>query len=396
MKERLTIRNFGPITDMDVQIRTFTIFIGSQGSGKSTVAKVLTICHDVNWYLQILDKDKDILEPFKKFCIDEYFRNNTYIRYLNDSGEVEIVYQEGEFQLNFDGLTEKEAKDLFSRKILEANKGFLTRMGIVDVDDVGIGEKYAPLLRANARTMLYVPAERNLVGTMSNALASMMAAKIPLYDALVEYMSVFEKAKNEFKEYYVPFLDVSFSMSDGVERIWLGQGESKRTPLPLHACSSGLQSVLPLLMSLDYSLNTVCFDAFVLEEPEQNLFPSNQRELINHLAEVYNAMEVYGMVFTTHSPYILSCMNVVMMAGKLINDSDLYDEVVAITGENHYLDPSMVSAYRLDPQADEFCVNLINPKTGLIGINPLDVASEFIGEDFDRLYQLYVKMLRKK
>ena len=79
MEERLIIRNFGPIKDMDVVIRPCTIFIGSQGSGKSTAAKVLTICRDLSWYLSIINHDDDVLEPFKKFCIDEYFKVDTYL-----------------------------------------------------------------------------------------------------------------------------------------------------------------------------------------------------------------------------------------------------------------------------------------------------------------------------
>ena len=32
MEEKLIIKNFGPVKDLEVDVRTFTIFIGSQGS----------------------------------------------------------------------------------------------------------------------------------------------------------------------------------------------------------------------------------------------------------------------------------------------------------------------------------------------------------------------------
>lgn len=396
MNEKLTIRSFGPIKEMDVKISDFTIFIGPQGSGKSTASKVLTICHDLSWYLHILDEDDNVFAPFRKFCIEEYFNASTYIRFVDSSGEVKIVYADGKFALNINGLSKQAAKEMLSNKILEENKDFLAKLGVVNASPSELEDKYAQLLRANARMMLYIPAERNLAGSLSNSLASVLAAKIPLYDALLEYMSVFERAKNEFKEYYVRFLDVSYATTDGKERIWLGQGDNKRSPLPLSACSSGLQSVLPLVMSLDYSLNTTRFNAFVIEEPEQNLFPANQRALLNHLVGIYNTADVFGMVLTTHSPYILSCMNVMMLAGKIINKYNLFEEVIGITGENHHIAPEDVSVFRLDPQADVFCQDLKNPQTGLIGINALDSASEFIGEDYDRLYQLYVNELKKK
>lgn len=33
MEEKLVIKNFGPVESLEIDVRTFTIFIGSQGSG---------------------------------------------------------------------------------------------------------------------------------------------------------------------------------------------------------------------------------------------------------------------------------------------------------------------------------------------------------------------------
>lgn len=41
--EKLIIRHFGPVMDLDVNILPLTVFIGTQGCGKSTASKVLTI-----------------------------------------------------------------------------------------------------------------------------------------------------------------------------------------------------------------------------------------------------------------------------------------------------------------------------------------------------------------
>jgi len=150
-------------------------------------------------------------------------------------------------------------------------------------------------------------------------------------------------------------------------------------------------------MSIDYSLNTRCFDNFAIEEPEQNLFPSNQRELLYYLVRLYNQTETYGMILTTHSPYTLSCMNVLMLAGKIaMYNSDLRSEVVNIVGENNYLSPELVAVYKLDPQSDKYCEDLKNPKTRLISMNSLDAVSEKIGEEYDKLFEIYLKELRKK
>ena len=43
-KERLVIMNFGPIKSVDLKLGKMTILIGEQATGKSTIAKVLSVC----------------------------------------------------------------------------------------------------------------------------------------------------------------------------------------------------------------------------------------------------------------------------------------------------------------------------------------------------------------
>jgi predicted ATP-dependent endonuclease of OLD family len=42
----LTIKNFGPIKDISLNLKKVNLLIGTQGSGKSTIAKVLSIMND--------------------------------------------------------------------------------------------------------------------------------------------------------------------------------------------------------------------------------------------------------------------------------------------------------------------------------------------------------------
>ena len=132
-------------------------------------------------------------------------------------------------------------------------------------------------------------------------------------------MSLFEKAKKEFPKYEIPFLGVSYERKEGKERITI---LNEDTDLPLNACSSGLQSVLPMIMVIDYALKVESFDSFVIEEPEQNLFPQNQCELLSFIAskQADNDKGYRQFVITTHSPYLLSHLNVLMLAHKLYNN----------------------------------------------------------------------------
>ena len=41
---RLIIRNVGPIKSLDIRLNKINVFIGPQGSGKSTIAKIISFC----------------------------------------------------------------------------------------------------------------------------------------------------------------------------------------------------------------------------------------------------------------------------------------------------------------------------------------------------------------
>ena len=356
MKERLKIEKFGPVKQLDIEIKPLTLFIGTQGSGKSTVSKIITIFRNQEWEKQIEEGNKDaLMKAFFDFNIDEYFQTDSYILYTND--HVEISYQNGEFSI---------------KHISEENK---------------------PI--SENSSMLYIPAERNLVGNLSSALASIILAKVPLSETIIEYMSLFEKAKKEFPKYEIPFLGVSYEKKDGKERIVVSE-EGKS--LPLNACSSGLQSVLPMIMVMDYALRNESFDSFVVEEPEQNLFPENQQELLNFISSKLNTEYFKQCIITTHSPYMLSCLNVLMLAAKLHQNENVKDETEKIISSEYAVNPNDVAVYGLYPAAssNDYYKSLIANRTGLISINELDSVSEMIGERFDQLYQLYLKTFKKK
>lgn len=355
MKERLKIKNFGPVKNLNIEIKPLTLFIGTQGSGKSTISKLIAIFRNKTWQKQVIENQDLSMKSFIDFNIDEYFQKDSFIAYSND--EAEITFQEGKFRMKA-----KKSDSSFANK---------------------------------RNSMLYIPAERNLVGNLSSALASIILAKVPLSETIIEYMSLFEKAKKEFPKYEIPFLGVRYEKKEGKERIVVSD---KGKDLPLNACSSGLQSVLPMIMVIDYALKNESFDSFVIEEPEQNLFPENQRELLNFICSKQNSEHFEQCIITTHSPYLLSCLNVLMLASKLHQDESIKEEVEHTVASINMVKPSDVAVYGLYPNTEdeEYCKSLISERTGLISVNELDCVSEVIGEDFDRLYRLYMNTLKKK
>lgn len=386
-KERLVVRNFGPITNLDIEFRPLTLFIGNQGSGKSTVSKLLTICRDLRWWLLLAENPEsdEVIKPFYGFAIDEYFQKDSYFEYSNN-GHI-VKYEDEKFSYN----SKIWSKDDITKYLSYSNAKLKYRGDFPineEIDDVS-----QAVLNANARMILYILAERNLVGNLSESLASMLTANVPLPQPLLVYMSLFEKARHKLVPYNIPFFGVSFVMKGGRYRVEI---VGKDKDLPLKATSSGLQSAIPMLMIIDYALQTDSFDSFVIEEPEQNLFPKNQFEMLGFVtSQLWHPSHRRQFIITTHSPYLLSSLNVLMLAYKLQHIEEVREEAEKIIVPGYTVNPDDVAVYSLDPESDEYCKSLISEKTGLVSVNELDSVSEIIGDDFDRLYDLYRQVNKK-
>lgn len=84
----------------------------------------------------------------------------------------------------------------------------------------------------------------------------------------------------------------------------------------------------------------------VVEEPELNLSPESQRDLLQELIGFVNERPENKLVVTTHSPYILAALNNLMYAARV---GKKYREAVdRIIPERYWIDPETVSAYQLE------------------------------------------------
>ena len=389
--DRIKIHNFGPIKDVDIELSKLMVFIGPQGVGKSTFAKLLTILSDVYWWANLC-KNNNPLSEFKKMGIEKYFATDTIIEY-HGRYDVNIEYHNGNFNITIDGKSKDEAYDFCKMLIGVSTADNLINLGF-DIEDKQIDRSINDnrnFLRANLRYACYIPAERNLAGAVSSSLASIVLSKIPLPNTLMEYLSLYERAKNHFSTYDASFLGVKYDKSNGADCISVLDDEKKH--ISLEECSSGIQSALPMLMVTDFASEEKCFDTYVVEEPEQNLFPTNQREVLNRLISIANSHECMYMVVTTHSPYLLSSLNVNMLADKLSKTGESNDEINDIVAPQFRMNSDKVSVFSLG--GETYCESIKDNRTGLVSVNYLDVVSDAIGSDYNKLYQLYLKTLRK-
>lgn len=268
MGNYLIIRNFGPVKEAKIELKPYLILIGGQGTGKSTIAKLLSIFQEKLWYLSVLSKEKDkedaYLDSFKKCGIHHYFSEDTYLEYQKD--ELHLVFDK-QFTLSYQGKTDpEELQPLLFSLLTENLKKFV---GVVKSDlqelthtlqksdkqeevqlkdylkDYLTQQYRASIIQStfsNTGDQLYIPAERNLAASFSGNLASVMVSGIPLQDKLLNFISYFEKARAEHPVYDVPFLHLTYVYSKEEEGIRIPGIEK---PLPLTECSSGIQACSP-------------------------------------------------------------------------------------------------------------------------------------------------------
>ena len=86
---------------------------------------------------------------------------------------------------------------------------------------------------------------------------------------------------------------------------------------------------------------------FIVEEPEQNLFPDTQCELLYSMLEALNHGKKHRMVITTHSPYILYALNNCLLAG-LVQDQVPQEVLKEIKCSRAAIAPSLVRVWEIE------------------------------------------------
>jgi hypothetical protein len=124
---------------------------------------------------------------------------------------------------------------------------------------------------------------------------------------------------------------------------------------------------------------------FIIEEPEQNLFPETQRDLVYYLLRKCINKNGNRLTLTTHSPYVLYALNNCMMA-CLVSEKMDKNEQQKLKCYESKISPSDVSIYEIR----EGCVNkTIQGEDGLISDNYFDQQMKELMDDFYLMLNYY-------
>lgn len=388
--QRLIINNVGPVKDADIRLKKVNVFIGPQSSGKSTVAKIICFC---SW----LEKNKHELEGSYLFAGSVIDRMISYHRmegYLTD--ESRIFYQGDNIAFAYNWTDDVPVE--FEKAHYNVSNN---------------GEKevfFFKTERLSNPKVLYIPAERNFVSVVPN-LRKYDDSKDSLQSFVVDWF----EAKRSFKrDNALELIDLGmqYFSDDDEDYIQMEGGSSIR----LRNASSGLQSVVPLLVVADYMtkgmyakerpfsveerdvldrlLHRLAVESlptnniedlkrrllgflqgkvyshtqFVIEEPEQNLFPLEQYKLMEHLVAIINHGKQHRLTISTHSPYIVNFLNVLLRRPDtaasyithdslnvfLINDGRLSDMLMHDKSMTRWAVDTSVLTAAMDNIANEF------------------------------------------
>jgi predicted ATPase len=334
MADKLTVRDFGPIREAELDIKKTTVLIGPQGSGKSTLAKLVAMIQNKPFHgTEPLTERTDFF--LEDFDIQDYKKDNTLITYISEL--IDVVINKEKFQYS------------------------------------GNSDMIKPLL---------VPTERNLISMISSAIFGLTASNIALPNHILAFGAEYELFRRNTKDVVISFLGITYKNIRGLDFVFYSKDEF----LPLSSSASGYQSIVPILLVLENSSKYYDSKWFIIEEPELNLFPVTQRHLMHYIISKCND-ETNKLLLTTHSPYVLSSLNNLLFAYKVAQKYPEHAEDVAkIIPKESWLNPEEFAAYYV---ADGTVRSIVNPKTGLISENELDGVSEDIGDEFDALMEIY-------
>lgn len=432
MNHKILIRNFGPIKDAEIHLNNnFQILIGSQASGKSTLCKIVYFCQKIRDYtLDFLMNS----EQFTKNHKNEYFNNylkfmtkqfigcfgttkhmkSFRITYLFDEKKIEIcLNNDGYVRFSFNDILKMEIYSL----IEEASDMFLNRLNnevasIMDnITAIGVMKRHLTevlfSIFKNEAEIIYIPAGRSLLATMSEQLHDISVSEMDL--TMQEFVKLIRATKSQFGtkipemvqnytktvkgqinnsavthayELIKKILKADYVNDSDGEKIYFDEYHWVK----LMYGSSGQQEALWILM-LTLIIILENRRAFVvIEEPEAHLFPIAQKDMISLIALMVNATDS-RVIITTHSPYILTSSNILLYSEKVENNNR--GEEKPVIPRSIRLSYHKFAAYKVENTADSL-TSLMDENSHMISTDYIDKVSEITNNELEHLLDMEI------
>ncbi len=407
--ERIVIENFKGIKKLDLEVRPFTVLIGPQSVGKSTTAKLLYFFKDLAreaveaaFYDSETSLESHLIDRFRRFLPPPTRkRGRSVVRYSVGKATFSLTSagnSDSDWQFDLPEVFRDAIKNEWSKLskptnakefilFIESEHKFLGGFG----KDLGPQFLFWPLFIPAGRS-LYAHCGKDPASFYENATLDPFIAKFGRLLSRFKYdfrgpLSHPAGQRPKFAQRAAELAEqlLSGRYQKEEQRDFIITGDGQRIPGALW--SAGQQESFPLVFFLCLvcrgSLDEV---SLFVEEPEAQLFPASQRNMVEMLALAFNARAGKLTLFiTTHSPYLLSTLNVLLRAGQLGGDKLKGSANGGVVSPLEALDPDSVGAYYMDQNE---CHSIIDTETGLINGSRIDDVSGEIAEQFDALNSL--------
>lgn len=385
--QKISIKNFGPIKNVQLEIKDFMLFIGPQATGKSTIAKL------IYFFKELEERNYDEIEQdFENVLVILMQRFAQYFENIANWENFEITYY-----YNTESYFIFTDKNVFiSDKLKESL--------VKREENNQIENDY-----------FFIPAGRSSLFSISSQvqsilLGSLLAKNIEnfLDPITLEFMQKWEEIKNMYqhktrfslslmsaeRQNSIHLLNLisqnilrgKYHCANGNEEIQLEKGGN----IQLRFASSGQQESVRILeyLLLELKKSDKGNTFIVIEEPESNLYPTSQNEIVKAISLFANAKKNAQIIITTHSPYILTSLNNLIFAQEVAKKyPDAQTEIQQIIPQACWLNVEKFAAYYVN----EGEIHSIIEDSNLIGINELDNASDDIMDTFDEIMSIYKK-----
>ena len=369
----LKINKFLILENIIYNTKKFNIIIGKQASGKSLIVKL-------DYFFQTIFNEifyKTINLTKKEFEVEiKNIFNNYFPKYSWEKDEINIEYYFNNFQvLLYKTKTQKIIKLLFNKEFLKFRND--KKNELKKTTKNGIFENIE--FYENKKSNIFIPAVRSLFSNIEKNIFLFNSEKINLDPFLLNLGKYYEIVKeNSFINEKMKIQTFSILNGEFVyknKESWINQNNKL---IKLINSSSGQQETLPLLLILNY-FSEMGSNHFFVEEPEAYIFPESQKTIIEILSISYNMSN--NISITTHSPYILSSINNLIILNEVIKRG--YKNNL----EYKAIDINNVTAYMLE---NNNLTNII--EDNLIQASKIDNISNEINEEFDEYMSLIYKV----
>lgn len=384
----LNIRNIGPIKEVCLELKRYNFFIGPQSSGKSTIAKIISNCLWMEKEIAVHPNKHNNMQYYESMFISQledfhnmhgYFDNQSvFLSYESDYIKIVFENQSCKIQLGSKIKTYERIKILYipaERNVLVFNNNFngdnnidsfafdwlnatnfYNKHSRFKILDLGI-EYYQE--QKNGKSENKIKSNDGVYDITLKSASSGLQSVVPVATVVEFYTTVFYRDNIESK------LLKPYQEKDRVEIKNFLKEElgGQKTEWSKKAVNNRMERLLNTKRT-----------SFVIEEPESNLYPTTQRDLLNFIIKSSCAGKRKNTVtITTHSPYIINQLNLLLKA---------FDKGIKIDGAA--IDFDELNVYAIQ----NGCIRDLKVQNEGVHLIDTDMLSDDINDTYDLYEQL--------